>query len=453
MSQKPRPVSAEQSQTETEFDAWHKQISTSTWKLSLVGLLALLLAFGGGGLWASTAPLAGAALSTGVVIATGQNKVVQHLEGGIIDEILVKEGERVESGQIVIRLSRATAAATLQRYRLQFDTYRALRARYRAEISEADEITFPEDLLEKTSDPEVAEIIETQKEEFEALRDELQSEIAIFEKRRAANEEEITGIEAQRASQTEQLSLIREEMEATKTLLDQGLAPKSRYLALQRKSSELEGNQGQLTSRIARAKQTIAETEQEIIQLKKERRRTSITELRDVQTKLSDVQQQMKAAAEIVRRIEVRAPVNGIVVKLHHNTKGGVVAPGEAILELLPGDASLLVEARVRPEDIDVVHAGRPAKLRFTSLRQRITPTLTGVVQYVSADRLTDEATNTSYYAARIKLDPEIPKEFENIEITPGMPVEVYVETRERTALQYFLGPISDSFARSFLED
>ena len=336
---------------------------------------------------------------------------------------------------------------------MQFDTYRALRARYRAEISEADEIEFPEDLLEKASDPEIAEIIETQKSEFHALRDELQSEIAIFEKRRAANEEEIAGIEAQRASQTEQLALIREEMDATKQLLDQGLTPKSRYLALQRKSSELEGNQGQLSARIARAKQTIAETEQEIIQLKKERRRTSITELRDVQTKLSDVQQQMNAAEEIVRRIEVRAPVNGVVVKMHHNTIGGVVAPGEALLELLPGDASLLVEARVRPEDIDVVQAGRPANLRFTSLRQRVTPTLPGVVEYVSADRLTDEATNTNYYAARIKLDSEMPKEFENVQITPGMPVEVYVETKERTALQYFLGPISDSFARSFLEE
>ena len=447
---KPEPA---QSRTETQFDAWHSMVKTGNTRLSVIGLLALLLAFGGGGLWAATAPLAGAALATGVVIATGQNKILQHLEGGIIDEILVKEGEKVDSGQILIRLSRSSAAANLQRYRNQYDVLRALRARYRAELDEATEITFPQDLLDKVSKPEIAEIIETQKSEFAALREELESEISIFEKRRLAYEEEIAGLVAQRASQAEQAGLIREEMEATKTLLDQGLTPKSKYLALQRKSSELEGNQGQLTSRIARAKQTIAETDQEIVQLKKERRRTSITELRDVQTQLSDVQQQLRAAEEVVRRIEVRAPVGGIVVKLHHNTHGGVVAPGEPILELLPGDASLQIEARVKPEDIDVVHAGRPAKLRFTSLRQRTTPTLTGEVIYVSADRLTDEATNTTYYAARIELGDELPPEFEHVSITPGMPVEVYVETRARTAWQYFLGPITDTFARSFLED
>lgn len=444
---------APRSRTETQFEAWHAMLPTDTRKLSLFGLLALLFAFGGGGLWAATAPLAGAALATGVVIATGQNKVVQHLEGGIIEEILVQEGEKVDKGQILIRLSRSSAAANLQRYRGQYDLLRALRARYRAELNGDVEISFPEDLIKKIANPEIAEIIETQKSEFGALRDELESEIAVFEARQAAVEEEIAGLEAQRISQSQQLALIEEELEATKTLLDQGLAQKSKYLALQRKLAELSGNQGQVAARIARAKQTIAETDQEIIKLRKERRRTSITELRDVQGRLADVEQQMNAAEEIVRRIEVRAPVDGVVIKMHHNTQGGVVAPGEAILELLPADASLLVEARVRPEDIDAVHAGRPAKLRFTSLRRRTTPTLPGEVTYVSADRLTDAATNASYYTARIRIDSDLPAELAAVEITPGMPVEVYVETRSRTALQYFIGPITDTFARAFLEE
>lgn len=443
----------ELSRTETAFNAWHSTVAKGSSRLSVIGLLALIVAFGGGGLWAATAPLSGAALATGRVIATGQNKTVQHLEGGIIDEILVSEGDKVEKGQILIRLSRSSATANLQRYRTQHDTLLALKARYRAQLNDKTEIEFPQDLLDKASDPEIADIIETQKSEFSALRDELESEITIFEKRKAAYEEEIIGLESQRASQSEQAKLIKEEMDATKQLLDQGLAPKSKYLALQRKSAELDGNQGQLLSRVARAKQTISETEQEIIQLKKERRRSAIAELRDVQSRLSDVIQQMRAAEEVVRRIEVRAPVKGTVVKMHHNTHGGVVAPGEAILELLPGDTTLLIEARVRPEDIDVVHAGRPTKLRFTSLRQRVTPTLPGEVTYISADRLTDTATNTSYYEARVKITSDLPKEFDGIEITPGMPVEVYVETRARTALQYFVGPITDSFARSFLED
>lgn len=452
MSQKASGL-VEQSRTETAFNAWHASVAKGSSRLSIVGILVLIVAFGGGGLWAATAPLAGAALATGTVVATGQNQTIQHLEGGIIDEILVKEGQKVKMGQILIRLSRSTATANLRRYKSQHDAYRALRARYRAQLNDDAKITFPKDLLDKDSDPEVAEIIETQKSEFSAMREELQSEITIFEKRRAAYDEEIAGLKAQRSSQSDQFELIQEEMEATKTLLDQGLTPKSKYLALQRKSSELTGNQAQLSARIARAKQNIAETEQEIVQLKKERRRTSISELRDVQSRLTDVQQQMQAAEEVVRRIEVRAPINGVVVKMHHNTHGGVVAPGEPILELLPGDATLLIAARVRPEDIDVVHAGRPAKLRFTSLRQRITPTLPGEVTYVSADRFTDKATNTNYYEARVKIASDLPEEFANIEITPGMPVEVYVETRARTALQYFLGPITDSFARSFLEE
>ena len=346
MAVQPKPT--EQSHTEAAFDAWHQTVSKSSGRMSLYGLLFLLIAFGGGGLWAATAPLAGAALATGTVIATGQNKTIQHLEGGIIEEILVKEGEKVETGQILLRLSRAAATANLQRYRGQYDAFLALKARYRAQLSDEDEITFPKELTDKASESAVADIIETQRSEFNALRDELESEISIFEKRKAAYDEEIAGLVAQRASQSEQAKLIAEELEATKELLDQGLAPKTKYLALLRKSSELEGNHGQLTARIARAKQTIAETEQEIVQLKKERRRTAISELRDVQTRLSDVEQQMRAAEEVVRRIEVRAPVKGVVVKMHHNTQGGVVAPGEAILELLPGDATLLIEARVR---------------------------------------------------------------------------------------------------------
>jgi len=441
------------SRTEAAFATWHTSLSTGSAKLSLFGLLVLIVGFGGVGVWAANAPLSGAALASGVVIATGQNKVVQHLEGGIIEDILVKEGQHVEQGQILLRLSRSAAQSNLQRLKRQVNISRALQARYRAEQEGAEKVTFPKQLLDLVSDPEVADIIATQKSEFAARRDELQSEIVIFERRRDAYAEEIIGTESQRASQKVQLKLIEEEMAATKQLLDQGLAPKSKYLALQRKLAELSGNLGQLTARIARAKQTIAETDQEIVQLKKETRRTLISELRDVQTTLHDAEQQLRAADEVIKRVEIRAPVKSVVVKMHHNTHGGVVAPGEAILELLPVQASLLIEARVRPEDIDVVSAGRPAKLRFTSLRQRVTPTLPGEVEYVSADRLTDAATNTSYYAARVRISGELPKELGAVAITPGMPVEVYVQTRERTALQYFLGPISDTMARSFLED
>lgn len=450
--QTPGPYSGV-SRTETAFAAWHASLSTGTVKFSVIGILVLLASFGGVGVWAATAPLSGAALASGVVIATGQNKVVQHLEGGIIDDILVKEGEHVEMGQILVRLSRAAAESNLQRLKRQVNINSALQARYRAEQAGAEKITFPKALLDKMSDPEVADIIATQKSEIAARREELQSEISVFERRRDAYGEEIIGSEAQRASQIEQSALIKEEMEATKTLLDKGLVPKSKYLALQRKASELQGNQGQLTSRIARAKQTIAEIEQEIIQLKRQRRSTVLAELRDVQNKLHDAEQQLRAADEVIRRVEIRAPVKSVVVKMHHNTRGGVIAPGEAILELLPVQASLLIEARVRPEDIDVVSAGRPAKLRFTSLRQRVTPTLPGEVEYVSADRLTDPTTNTSYYAARVRINGELPEELGDVVITPGMPVEVYVQTRERTALQYFLGPITDTMSRSFLED
>lgn len=444
---------AEKSRTQQAYDAWHEGLRIDGRKFVLAGLLALAVAFGGGGIWAATAPLSGAALAPGVVVATGQNKIVQHLEGGIIEEIMVNEGQQVERGEILLRLSRATAQANVQRLKKQLNIHRAMQARFRAEQAGKTEITFPEALLQQASDADVADIIETQKSEFTARREELSAEIAVLETRTEAYREEISGLEAQRTSQHQQLALIREELEATKNLLDKGLVPKSKHLALQRKTAELTGNLGQLTSRIARTKQTIAETQQQIIHLKKEKLEGAAAQLRDIQTKLLDVEQRLHAADDEIRRVEVRAPIKGVVVKLHHNTRGGVVSPGDPIMELLPISATLLVEARVRPEDIDVVSIGRPVKLRFTSLRQRITPTLPGEVAYVSADILTDEATKKSYYAARIRIDADLSEALGKARISPGMPVEVYVETGKRTALDYMLDPITDSFARSFLEE
>ena len=444
---------AEVSRTQSAFTGWHRGISISGRKFAVFGLLAAGLAFGGGGMWAATAPLAGAALAPGVVVATGQNRVVQHLEGGIIEMIMVNEGQLVERGEILLRLSRAAAEANVQRLRKQFNIYSAMRARFRAEQAGEADITFPDALLKQSTDAEIADIMETQKSEFAARREELLAETAVLETRTEAYREEISGLEAQRTAQRQQLTLIQEELEATKNLLDKGLAPKTKHLALQRKSAELIGNMGQLTARIARTKQTIAETQQQIIHLKKEKLEGAVAQLRDIQTKLLDVEQRMHAADDEIRRVEVRAPIKGVVVKLHHNTRGGVVSPGDPIVELLPIGASLQVEAQVRPEDIDVVSVGRPAKLRFTSLRQRITPTLPGKVEYISADRLTDEVTKRSYYAARIGIDADLSKALGNVRISPGMPVEVYVETGKRTALEYMLGPITDSFARSFLEE
>jgi len=433
------------------YSAWHRPLNLDISRPMVAGLMAIALFIGGGGIWAATAPLSGAVIAPGVIIASGENNTVAHLEGGIIDQLLVHEGDMVTQGQVLIRLSLTAAQANLDRLVDQYNTLRAMLTRLEAERDGLEAVSFPAD-LSASDNPRTQSILKGQVAEFNARRDSLASELAIYQKQIESTKEQIVGFKAQKQSADQQLELIQTETADVQRLFDQGLAPKTRLLALKRTAAQLIGVQGDITAKMAEADQQIAETESRILNAHKDWMEKTVTQLRGVEVEAGDFGERVKAARDIADRIEIKAPVRGVIVKLFYNTPGGVIAPGQPVLELLPIDKALQVEARLNPDDINIVAPGGKAQLRFPSLRKRVIPTVSGEIVYVSADRLIDRATQLPYYTVRVKPAEELPPEFDQIRLLPGMPVEVFVETGERTFLNYLVGPITETFARAFRE-
>jgi membrane fusion protein, type I secretion system len=437
------------SRTTQSFDSWHRGLKPSARAPVVAGVLAIAICLGGGGFWAATAPLDSAAVAPGVVVAAGQNKVIQHLEGGIVEEILVGEGDTVVSGQVLVRMSKTAAEAAHRGLQLQHDELRAVEARLLAERDGREEVNFPADFASRADDAGITRIIDGQRNEFTARRESLKSEISIYDAKILSLREQIGGLDVQRKSSADQLVLIKEELADSNKLLAKGLMQKPRVLALERSATELSGNQGELTANIARAEQDILATQAQISNVKKDWLEKLIAQLRDVQFKIADIGEQLRAASDVAARTEIRSPVAGIVIKLFVNTIGGVVKPGDLLLELLPTEAGLLIEARVKPDDIDIVYLGRTAQLRFPALKARTTPTFAGHVEFVSADRLVDRETQNAYYLARVRMDA---KDIHGLKLYPGMPAEVFIETGERTVIDYLTEPLTDIIAHSWRE-
>ena len=431
---------------------WHEGVPKSIRLPVILGGFVFLVGVCGFGAWAAMAPIDSAVIANGKFIATGQNKIIQHLEGGIVDAILVKEGDTVASGQPLIRLDDTATKAQLRRLELRRDRFLAMQARLTAERRGEDKITLPKAFAGRAGEGEVAAIIARQKSEFDARREELKNETEILQRRIAAIREEITGIDAQRKASTTQLGMINQEIEGQEKLLEKGLARLSSLLSLRRSRAKLEGERGELIAKIARSKERITETESQIIHLRSKQVEEVVAELRKVETDLDDVEEQIKAASDVLARLDVRAPVRGIVVKLAHHTPGGVVGAGQEILELLPVDEKLLVEAFIRPIDIDVVRKDNAAELRMTALDQRTTPTIPGRVSYVSADTVEGKRPEEVFYVSRIIIDDVEAKKIADFNPAPGMPVEVYIKTGEQTFLEYLARPILDSLSRAFRE-
>lgn len=436
----------------TSLHEWHKSVPKSTIVTTMLGIALLLVAFAGFGSWAALAPLKSAVVASGKLIATGQNKIIQHLEGGIVEEILVDEGEVVAAGQLLLRMSDTAARAQLRRLELKRFRMLTMRDRLSAERRRETTFTFDHGLSGQLSDPEVKKIVEGQHLEFEARQDELRTQIAVLRKRIDAVHEEITGLEAQRKASSSQLALIEEEIGDQSSLLEKGLSRKTSLLALKRAKAKLEGERGATIAQIGRAKERITETESQIIHLRSQSVQRSVEELRKVEADFDDVSQSVMAATDILTRLEVRAPVRGIIVKLSHHTPGGVIRAGEEIIELLPIEEKLLVEALIQPTDIDSVQKGSKAQLRLTALNQRITPMVGGEVVYVSADTVEGKNGEQVFYVSRIKIDDSEANTLADLKTAPGMPVEVYIETGERTFLEYVAKPILDSLSRAFRE-
>ncbi|MGY3234163.1 HlyD family type I secretion membrane fusion protein [Bradyrhizobium sp. USDA 4472] len=440
-----------------ERPSWDADLPRSTKAATLGGVLIIASTVMGFGVWGSTAPIAGAVVASGVFVATGENKTIQHLEGGVIRKIAVREGNVVQAGQTLMELDPTTPKAELRRLQIRQSRLVAEDTRLQAEIHEQDAVSFPDELTERASDPEILEILNTQRMTLVARRNNLKSDIAAVEASIKAIEERIEGSKVQLDSVKRQMELLDEDIDTKQRLLQSGLVKKPDVLLLQRTKANLEGEVGRIMADIGDAKERIARSLEQITGLRRDAVKKAVDQLRDVRGELADVNERVLSAKAVLDRINIVAPVEGIVVKMRYHTEGGVVEPGKPIMEILPLNAELIIEARVRPQDIDSVRRGQHAMVRLTALSQRVTPMISGDVIYLSADSLPDEHKSmqvgpTDVYVARVRLNAAEAANLPNFSPTPGMPAEVFIKTSERTFLQYIAKPLEDSMTRAFRE-
>jgi HlyD family type I secretion membrane fusion protein len=417
----------------------------------LLGCGVIALSVGGLGLWSASAPLAGAALASGQVTVETNRKTIQHLEGGIIRELLVTDGDHVKAGDVLVRLDHVKPRTSLETLHGRYYAALAREARLIAEREGAADIQFPVELLQ-TDHAAAADAIAGQRRIHEARRAWVDGQIAILNQQVAQLREEIAALEAQVRSETRQSELIGEEIEGVQMLVDKGLERRPRLLSLQRAAEDINGRRSEHLGLIARAQQRIGESELQIADLRNRRIDEIMRELRTVQDELFDVRERIVAARDVLERVEVRAPRDGIVVNRRFHTVGGVVAPGEALLDIVPQSEDLMIEARVRMDDIDIVRPGMKAQVRLVAYKQRWTPSVDGTVRTVSADRLQDQRTGESFFIARVEIDRASLEKLPGAELYPGMPADVMIMTAPRTALDYMLSPLTESLAKAFRE-
>ena len=419
----------------------------------LLGMAIVLLLFGGLGAWAAIAELSGAVIANGVIAVSSKRQTVQHLEGGIIAELLVRDHEIVEAGQLLIRLDDTRAGVTLGIINGRLDLLSAQAARLMAERNGQPLVDFPAFLTDRAEDPTVVAIMDGQIELFEARRLALEGETEILTQRISQLGDQVRGLEAQQSAKDRQIALITEELAGLDRLFRQGLVPRTRILELQRAAERLRGEVGEHVAEIARTGTQIGETRLQIIQLQRAFGEQAVEELRDVQAQIFDLEQQQAAALDEMRRLDIRAPKAGAVVGLSVHTIGGVVAPGQPLMDIVPEEDELVVEAQVAPEDIDKIAGGLDAFVRLSAFDMRTTPELGGTVFSASADRLMDETTGMPYYLIGVRIPESELERLEGLSLVPGMPAEVFIKTGERTAMSYLVKPLTDSLEHVFRED
>lgn len=418
------------------------------------GVWVVIILVGFFGLWAVLAPLDSAAVAHGTVVVDTNRKTIQHLEGGIIEEILVKDGQKVQAGQALMRLDDTTAKARLDLIQGQLFSARAAEARLVAERDESDAVVLSDEIRKEAKRPELAKILDSQLRLFDARRVATKGQIDVLNQQISQLDDEITGLAAQVDSSTNQLAFIEEEIAVVKKLLEKGNANKPRLLALQRQGALLAGNKGEYQARIAQARQEIGRAKLEISNIRSKFLNDVVTELKETQVNIADLEERKRAAKDVLDRTVISASEEGVVTDLQFHTIGGVISAGAKIMDIVPQDEKLTVEARISLQDIDVVHAGLRARVRLTAYKRRETPILEGVVEQVSADKLFDNITRESYYKARVVMDEDMMRHLtnKNIQLYPGMPVDVLIVTGTRTFMAYLISPITDTFVKAFRE-
>lgn len=428
-------------------------------RLNLVGLSLIAIGLGGVGGWAATTHIVGAVIASGTVVVESNVKKVQHNSGGIVGEILVREGERVEAGQVVMRLDDTLTRANLGIVQSQIDVSLAREARLLAERDLEEAISFPETLLSRRDVSTVATAVQGEAKLFEARRSGRNGQRSQLRERVAQTENEIRGLTSQQEAKEKEIHYIGEELAGVAGLYKQNLVTIVRYNALQRDQARLQGERGQLVAEIARARGRIAETEIQILQLDQEFRTEVLKDMRETQSRIAELQERLNAAADELKRIDIRAPQAGLVHQLTVHTVGGVIARGDPVMLIVPNTDALIVEAKIAPPDVDQVAVGAKVTVRLAAGNRRTMPDLEGWVKHVSADLNREQQAASggpitqAYYSARVVLEESQLKRLQDeLQLVPGMPAEVFIRTQNRTALDYLTKPLSEQIARTFRE-
>jgi HlyD family secretion protein len=418
----------------------------------IIGLAIVVVLAGGLGGWASTAEISGALIAPGQIVVESNVKKVQHPTGGVVGEVLARDGDLVKAGDVVVRLDDTVTKASLAIVTKNLDGLWARAARLQAEQQGIDKVVFPPQLLERASDPDVKNIIASETKLFEVRVNGRSGQKAQLHERITQLNEEISGLTAQEKAKDQEISLVEKELVGVRDLYDKHLVQMTRLTTLERDAARLNGERAQFIASRAQAKGKITETELQIIQVDKDMVSDVSKDLRETNDKIGEFVERKVTAEDQLKRTDIRAPQDGMVLQSTVHTVGGVITAGDAIMMIVPQSDDLQVEAKVNPQDIDKLQIGQKTLLRLSAFNQRTTPELNGVVTRVSPDVTTDQRTGQSYYTIRVSMPPQEVARLGDVRLIPGMPVEAFVQTGDRTMLSYLIKPLSDQLMRAFRE-
>jgi membrane fusion protein, type I secretion system len=418
----------------------------------IIGLAVVAVLAGGLGGWAATAEISGALIAPGSIVVESNVKKVQHPTGGVVGEVRAHDGDVVKAGDVVVRLDDTVTKASLAIVTKNLDGLWARAARLEAEQQGLDRIVFPPMLLDRANDPDVKNVMASESKLFEVRTTGRIGQKAQLRERVAQLHEEIAGLEAQERAKDKEIALVEKELVGVRTLYDQHLVQMTRLTTLERDAARLSGERAQYIASRAQARGKITETELQIIQVDKDMVSDVSKDLRETNDKIGEFVERKVTAEDQLRRIDIRAPQDGMVEQSTVHTVGGVITAGDAIMMIVPQADDLQVEAKVNPQDIDKLQIGQKTLLRLSAFNQRTTPELNGIVTRVSPDVTTEQRTGQSYYTIRVKMPPEEVARLGEVKLIPGMPVEAFVQTGDRTMLSYLIKPLKDQLMRAFRE-
>jgi len=418
----------------------------------ITGLAVVMVLAGGFGGWASTAQISGALIAPGAIVVESNVKKVQHPTGGVVGDVLAHDGDVVSAGQVVVRLDDTVTKASLAIVVKTLDGLQARAARLQAEQRGLNAIVFPSWPPDRTDDPDLANIIASESKLFEVRVTSRAGQKAQLRERITQLNEEITGLNAQEQAKDQEIALVEKELAGVRSLYDQHLVQIARLTTLERDAARLNGERAQYVAARAQTKGKITETELQIIQIDKDMVSEVSKDLRETNDKIGEFVERKVTAEDQLRRVDIRAPQDGIVEQSTVHTVGGVISAGDAIMLIVPQADDLQVEAKVNPQDIDKLQVGQQTLLRLSAFNQRTTPELNGLVTRVSPDVTTDQRTGQSYYTIRVSMPPAEVARLGEVKLIPGMPVEAFVQTGDRTLLSYLINPLHDQLMRAFRE-